>query len=275
MNIPHYWTRLIATDQDPVPGMVVYGWSETSVDDARMVARERMQKFAAMLQRGDGPWGEYPYPKKPLREEIVQEWSTGGANNVVTRNGYGSLVLNTDRVVIIDVDLPRLGFFESIKRLFTGGGGSEEQALFDKLQAATDKIGCAMRLYRTRAGYRGIVTDRVGEPGDAFTEQLFAGTGTDPQYARLCGVQKSYRARLTPKHWRLGVPKPPNKFLREEPDAAAKFAAWLGRYEEACRGFSTCTLLETFGSDTTIYDVAHAVEMHDEATGAKLGQELA
>ena len=267
MNIPHYWTRLTASDTDPVPGMVVYGWSETSVEDARKLARERMQKFAAMLERGDGPWDEYPYPKKPLREEIVKEWSTGGASNMVTRNGYGSLVLNTDRVVIIDVDLPRVGFFESIKRLFTGGGG-EEQALVDKLRAATDQIGCSMRLYRTRAGYRGIVTDRIGEPGDDFTEQLFAATGTDRQYARLCRVQKSYRARLTPKHWRLGLPKPPNKFPREEPGDIANFSAWLSRYEDACRNVSTCQFLERFGGDNTVYDVAHVLELHDEYTGA-------
>lgn len=275
MNIPHYWTRLTATDDEPNPGMVVYGWSDTSVEDARSVARERMKKFVAMLARGDGPWGEYPYPKKPMREEIVAEWSTGGANNVVTRNGYGSLVLNSDQVVIIDVDLPRLGFFESIKRLFTGGGGGEEEALFEKLRGATDSMGCSMRLYRTRAGYRGIVTDRTGEPGDAFTEQLFAETGTDPQYARLCRVQKSYRARLTPKHWRLGVPKPPNKFPREEPSDIAKFSSWVERYDEACRNFSTCALLESFGRGNVIDTVAQVVEMHDKFTGAESGLELA
>ena len=211
MNIPHYWARVVGTDADLVPGMVVYGWSDTSVEDARMLARERMQRFAEIVTRADGKWiEEYPYPKKPLREEIIKEWSTGGATNVVTRNSYGSLVLNTDRVVIIDVDLPRLGFFESIKRLFTGGGG-DEQVLLDRLQVATDSLGCSMRLYRTRAGYRGIVTDRTGEPGDSFTDEFFAATGTDKQYARLCRVQKSYRARLTPKHWRLGVAKPPKQ----------------------------------------------------------------
>jgi hypothetical protein len=69
----------------------------------------------------------------------------------------------------------------------------------------------------------------------------------------------------------LGLPKPPNKFPREEPSDIARFSTWVERYDEACRDFCTCTLLESFGGGNTVDDVAQVVEMHDKFTGATSG----
>ena len=41
------------------------------------------------------------------------------------------------------------------------------------------------------------------------------------------------------------------------------------------RGYGACQFLESFGGGHTVYDVARAVELHDEHCGAALGLELA
>ena len=47
------------------------------------------------------------YPDRPFREEILQEINDArGLAAVVARNSYGCKVLNTARVMFVDIDLP-------------------------------------------------------------------------------------------------------------------------------------------------------------------------
>jgi hypothetical protein len=94
-------------------------------------------------------------------------------------------------------------------------------------------------------------------------------TGTDPWFVKLCLAQRSFRARLTPKPWRIGLKAPPGEFPRTDPALEEHFARWLQQYEAASLRFATCRYLETVGKGGFVGGEDHdLVEIHDRATRA-------
>ena len=59
--------------------------------------------------------------------------------------------------------------------------------------------GFGFRIYRTRAGFRLLVTSGTFDPSAAETLALLKEFGSDPLYIRLCKAQECFRARL----WQL------------------------------------------------------------------------
>lgn len=58
-------------------------------------------------------------------------------------------------------------------------------------------------VYRTSAGFRLIVQGKGFTPGSPETRKLMRRFGADYLYATLCDAQKCFRARLTPKPYRI------------------------------------------------------------------------
>ena len=77
--------------------------------------------------------------------------------------------------------------------------------------------GWGVRVYKTCAGYRGLVTHATFDPTADATLDLMRQFRCDPQYVTLCKRQESFRARLTPKGWRC---KLWGKYLQ-------KYLGWL------------------------------------------------
>ena len=127
----------------------------------------------------------------------------------LTVNHYNALVLNTRNMLIADVDFgdERLNRYagaedcdEVVKNLKQLHLLDEEHMRYDELQFSDQSY----RVYRTHSGCRVICTS-VCVPWEqkAWAAQRFMQfVRSDPQYIELCGVQKCYRARLTPKPWR-------------------------------------------------------------------------
>ena len=110
--IPRHWAAVHETHAFPGRGtfaLTVNGASDVSVEDARPDARRRLDALVAAGgpgQRG-GSDHEY-YPSRRLPEELLEEVhdEDGTLVAAVTRNRYGAAVLNTDVLLISDVDLP-------------------------------------------------------------------------------------------------------------------------------------------------------------------------
>ena len=137
----------------------------------------------------------------------------------------------------------------------------------DQFIAANPSWG--MRLYRTFAGLRAIVTHDVMDPQHTATLDVLKQLGSDPLYIKLCKAQECFRARLTPKPWRCGcIPNP----LRH-PITDAKLLAWYERwkedYESRQAQFATCRLLGPLGNPFVHPEVLQIVELHDFATRAE------
>jgi hypothetical protein len=81
------------------------------------------------------------------------------------------------------------------------------------------------------------------------TRELLEALGSDPRFVKLCAVQESFRARLTPKPWRCDVSLPPGQHPREDTALRARVEEWLRGYEAASEHFATCRFIEHAGPD--------------------------
>ncbi len=126
-------------------------------------------------------------------------------------NHYNAIILNTRNMLIADVDFGdgRLSRFADAKDCDGVLENLGELALLDKERMRFSHFSFADQtylLYRTHSGCRVICTsvcvpwDEMGWAAERFMRFL----GADPEYVQLCGIQKCYRARLTPKPWRCG-----------------------------------------------------------------------
>ncbi len=201
---------------------------------------------------------------------------------VITRNSYGALVLNTARIMFVDVDLPEpnspLGGW--LKKLFGKPAPSAAPITNDRVMAQVEEWnqghpGWGWRVYRTKAGLRLLATHALFEPESASTEQVFDALGADPLYRRLCRTQKCFRARLTPKPWRCGFKTPPDRWPWPDAKVEARYKDWEVRYQKACRDYATCELASTLGSQQIDPTVQLILKIHDETTLAESKLDLA
>ena len=282
MKIPKYWTRREGDVQRPDGTrlrLFAWGWSGTSPREAEGRAGDRFRSLQQRVTQGLELPRRYGYGSRPVREQILEEipGPDDQPDAILTRNSYGSVVLNAARAMFVDVDLPAPSGF-SLKRMFGWGGGAAKgpDAVLDRLRdALRGSGGATFRVYRTAAGFRLLATDRVFAPASSDSESVMRATGADPAFVQLCRVQDSFRARLTPKPWRVGEKPPPGQFPRDGRDQEAAFAAWLERYERAAASRATCRFVETVGSGWPHPEIAPIVHLHDERTKAESDLPLA
>lgn len=283
MKIPKFWIRREGDVPHPDGRQLhlfAWGWSETSASDAEARAAERFRSLEQRVSSGlDLPRG-YAYGDRPVREQIIEEIAgpDGQPDALLTRNSYGSVVLNAARSMFVDVDAAAApsGGGGLLKSLFGGGGSKPSDAQLDRLRDVLRSSGAgSVRVYRTAAGYRLLATDRVYTPGSSESEALMRQVGADPAFIQLCRIQDSFRARLTPKPWRIGKAAPPGGFPREDAELQREFERWLQEYDRAAGAKATCQFVETIGSGTIHPDIAHIVQLHDDRTRATSSLPLA
>jgi hypothetical protein len=239
MHFPKFWAR---GEHDSAR---VWRWSDVSVEDAQRQADARAIELAKIFAEQGRRFDKYSYGSRPLREEIVQQ--SDGV--VISRNLYGALVLNAARAMFVDIDFGE----ESSPAL-------DKQAL-ERAHAWAGRHGVTMRVYRTFAGQRWLVTSASFDP--KTSTDMLRDAGSDPLYVKLCVTQESFRARLTPKPWRLGIRPPRDRFPFASQDNEAEFRIWQAAYERKSAGYVACKLLETVGNAPVAADIAPVIEQHD------------
>jgi hypothetical protein len=279
MKIPRYWAKgsYQGTGKDgKVLTFDLWGWSSENQEAAETMAQQRARQAfdRAAKAFAEDKFREYDYLATPLREEIVEALILEDREiAVVTRNRYGALVLNAASVCFIDIDFPAKaagqGFLGSLLSSFSSARREQQQK--ETQQATIQKVSdwlrlhpeCPGRLYRTAAGLRLLLTGRHYEPQAAETTALLKELGSDPLYRRLTEKQGTFRARLTPKHWRCHCPPPPTANPWPDPHGQAARDEWIQQYANACRGFGTCELMGSFGRDAADSEIRMIVDLHD------------
>lgn len=281
MNFPPYWSR------GSHEGFSCWRWSERSAEEARERAIQAARSLAERFRQGQRPEHGYGYPDRPLREPVLREFLDGSGERtaVVTRNSYGCLVLNTARLMFVDVDRteeppgPSLGgiFRRLLRREESrpATGDPESQLLNLAHRWAATHPGWNWRAYRTRAGWRLMATHAPMDPEGGTAAEVFEHFGADPLYQRLCKTQGCYRARLTPKPWRCGVSKPTARWPFENAAAEARFHNWENHYLKSAGDFATCRILEEFGTGRIDPALQPLVSHHDTITRADAYEDLA
>ena len=261
MRLFPYWAR---AHHD---GFTALGWSAQSVDDARQHAEQRAQNMKDRVTAS--PAGREPTPggyygaDRPLREEIIERFGDepDPAAYALTRNRNGSVVLNAAQVMFIDIDddtRPSGGF---LSRLF--GKKAKQETLPPGLDALAEE-GYSLRVYRTAAGWRVTVLDRLIDPAGDESKHVLDTAGADPMYVRLCTTQDCFRARLTPKPWRCDTTRPPVAFPFDNDQQEAVYRDWQRQYEAKASAYTACRFVTTLGPGIVDEQVAPAAELHDD-----------
>ena len=273
MKLYKYWSRGSAlVDVDGRSwDLKCHGGSNVSLEDAQRRATEIAERSACAMRAGD--WqGRYPYSERPLREEIIDDLSIHGERvAAVTRNSYGSLILNTTGALFIDIDYPEKtwdvasgGF---LARLFGKSPSPKvdpDREILARIYAAAEaQRGLGLRVYRSANGFRCLATDRAYDPTAAETLTLLERFGCDPLYVKLCKSQECFRARLTPKFWRCNSPRPPSRFPWASAKEESKYRDWERSYHKQTEGYTTCILVAEIGKTSVCESLEPIVALHD------------
>jgi hypothetical protein len=278
MNFPQFWARGRSND------FVAWGWSSTSIAEAEAAARQAAQRVAERFGSKEFlPSHQGYYPNRPLREQILQEIKPDGTEVIalITRNSYGCQVLNTDRVMFVDIDLPegkRSGGL--LSRLFRKAPVSSQPETQEEAIALVEawtkrNAGWGWRLYRTRAGLRLLATHAPVKAGSAEAAAALKDLWSDPLYQKLCETQKCYRARLTPKPWRCGVHSKPSRWPWLDAKAEKYFQKWEAQYQSYSFNWATCSFLQQIGNPAVHQEVEAILKIHDGMTRADSNLKLA
>jgi len=277
MNFPQFWAK------GESGNLSVWRWSFQSIAEAQSLANQAAQELAARFRDGNFPGqrGGY-YPTRPFREQVLQEIKSdsGETRAVVTRNSYGCQVLNTAGVMFVDIDLPeprRAGFFQKLFGKPTVSAPSREQdGAVQRVEAWTrQNSDWGWRIYRTRSGLRLMATQALVEPDSALTEQVFEALGADRLYQQLCKTQKCFRARLTPKPWRCGIHRKPERWPWADAQKRMRFEKWEAQYQSYAAGWATCQFLRHIGNPAVHEEVQSILRLHDWQTRAESKLNLA
>ena len=128
-----------------------------------------------------------------------------------------------------------------------------------------------MRLYRTFAGLRAIVTHDVMDPQSTAALDVLKQLGSDPLYIKLCKAQECFRARLTPKPWRCGCIPNPLRHPITDQKLLLWYERWKEDYETRQAQFATCRFLGPLGNPFVHPDAVRIVELHDFTTRCQRG----
>jgi hypothetical protein len=252
----------------------VWGWSMSSTAEASTVARERLGSILANLRSNTR--AESYYPRVPLREPILDELDIDGEQFlVITRNRYGAEILNTDRLLIADIDLPELERPARVRRWpfrrpAPTPSSVEPAPVVERLgqlaswAQANPAVGVVV--YRTASGLRVFVTGLAEPASSAGSDRILTELGADPIYRELCRTHGTFRARLTPKPWRLPRMRAPlGRWPFESDRVEARFYRWLADYDSASREYAVCRRLVALGPAPSTLE-AQIIQRHDDRT---------
>lgn len=320
MIVPQYWAEARLQHRERGKQITVrrFGWSDDSLEAAQEHAEQRVREALERVKAGEALLRREPKVAYngaaglPIREEIIER--QGG--DVVTRNSYGALCLNTPDVLFADVDFdfppqdPRLSRW--LLRLFLLAavaigwslhswvwgiaavlvalvlswwigraahrakvrrmGGPEAMArtrVEDFVRAHPD---WRLRCYRTPAGLRLLAMHRVFDPNEPAVAECFDALGVDTVYALMCRQQHCFRARVSPKPWRIGI----QGHLRPRPGvwpvAAEHMPArrrWIEDYERAARDHAACRFEREYGQGPVDARADEVRRLHDALSQAE------
>lgn len=267
MRVFRFWARDSAVlDVGGAPQELrCWGGSDESIDAARDDAQKRLRAVRARIAGAPQDARDY---QADIREELIERLDDC---NAVTRTRYGALVLNSTDHMFVDIDEPRYRFWE-------GWFGKPDlarrkQRIVENLQQRarmSDCAGLGLRVYETHKGIRVIVSGRLFDPAAALTGKFMRSFNADWLYTILCRKQACFRARLTPKPYRMKWRAHRVSYPRDAQQEAA-LKAWLPGYESASEHFASCRFLCTIGA------AAHSpiIDYHDRMTAAHSDRPLA
>ena len=145
-------------------------------------------------------------------------------------------------------------------------GGYERYAMRRVVRFIARHPGWRVRLYRTPAGLRLLALHRLFDPREPEVAACFDALGVDPVFARMCRNQNCFRARVSPKPWRMGLQRlrpPYSAAWRPEHAALPARREWIERYQRKAQDYASCRYVDTMGDGAVDRDADAVRELHD------------
>lgn len=235
---------------------LVYGASDKSLEEAQLKAKEKLSWIQQKVLGKAPNQEEY---EVAIREEIVHRLDP---YNVVTRNRYGALVLNSEKMLILDIDQAPTSLWNLLKGQI--GKKWHKPKILSLINKKIKKYpALSFRIYETPKGYRAIATGKDFSGSSHETQQIMKDFNVDDLYSMLCEKQNCFRARLSPKPHRIKLPSPKLIFPRTA-DEEAIFKNWLKNYEDKAERYASCKFIQATGNVAR----TPAIEYHDRMTKA-------
>lgn len=118
-------------------------------------------------------------------------------------------------------------------------------------------------LYQTPAGARAIRLDRTMDPTSDESNALMTALHSDWLYREMCLRQACYRARLTPKPWRIHLERWRGSVWPVEEDRLEQRKAWVEQYDIDRAGWGACCWVEDLGLGQVEPRCQELRELHD------------
>lgn len=148
--------------------------------------------------------------------------------------------------------------------------GLETEACCQQVeQHARLNPGWNWRVYRTPHGMRLLATHQTFDPRSDEVQQCFDYFKADSLYASMCTLQNCFRARVSPKPWRMHMAAMQPRAVWPVPDEALrKRQKWVQEYEKEAVHFASCNFVYETGSGVVSPDVRATVKAHDSRSRA-------
>jgi hypothetical protein len=162
-------------------------------------------------------------------------------------------------------------------RVFEKFSGNPEQRARRRVDAFIKKHpDWLLRLYRTPAGFRVLVMHRKFHAHDNEVKALFQALNTDPVYVRMCERQICFRARLSPKPWRIGMSKHIGPGVWPiKVDYLSRREAWVREYDAASQAYAACKFVVELGNGRSDSAIDAIRRLHDEWCRAESNNPIA
>ena len=266
MRIFKYWVQhskelIIENKKQPSK---VYGGSNISEDDAIKDAENKLINAQKIIDGELAPDDNY---EADIVEEIIEIIDE---NNIITRNRYGALVLNSKKLMFIDID----EYTKSVVDIFFRANYTTKQLMLKKIEkiASMSKYSeLGFRVYETFKGYRVMVCSKDFNPRSNESSFILNEFNSDYLYRMLCIKQNCYRARLTPKPYRIKQKKTKVIYPDRTEEQQENLLNWIKEYNQKSELFSTCHLVKEFGK----INAHKVIEYHDNIAGVKKRNPLA
>lgn len=135
-----------------------------------------------------------------------------------------------------------------------------------------------VRVYRTPAGLRLLALHRLFDPREPEVAACFHALGVDPTYAQMCFKQNCFRARISPKPWRIGLQRLRAPYAAVWRPAHADLPVcrlWIDVYEREAECYASCRFTESLGTGRTDPSAEAVQLLHDMFCRADQGMKIA
>lgn len=147
------------------------------------------------------------------------------------------------------------------------GETAEEQAL-NRIDTFLEKhIDWHVRIYRTPAGLRLLAMHQTFGSDDPEVSSVFKEIEADKIYVQMCANQHCFRARVSPKPWRIGIEshlKPRPGVWPINPARLPDRVRWVNEYEHKAEAYASCRFVAAKGSGRIDPAVDDVRQLHDD-----------